>query len=390
MSEENGSSPEGGSNPLDLLSGYNEGGALSAQGPVPEIKDGPGAPEAQEAEAGGSEEVSEAVSEVSEPDVSSDPAKEQAARIQEELTKVNTYTAKNGNESVDLRADALIPVKIDGEVTEVPLSDLRNNYSGKVAYDRKFQELGHKNRELTTRLSQFESIGENLESNPLSVIDKLAEATGVDRGTVFENMLAQAIKLSEEVDELGEDGKKSLIENYRLKAQREALEAKEKQVNEKTTQAELEAWTRGRLDETGVTESELGALWRDIEADKVRIKLPENQKEAVDKLINYIQVDKAYSKIESVVDELAPELSENDQFIDTIYKVAGHLPRKEIEAIVTEYKGSNKKEDSSTELAPTENEGQAIQGERAPSEERWKPAETYGNELLDMVMSGKL
>lgn len=389
MSEQNGSTPEGGASPLDLMSGYVSGGENAAEGPVPEISDGPGIPEVQESPEGETEAVS-----TGEPDISGEPevdlAKQQAEEIQQELSKVSTYTIKNGDEELELRADALIPVKVDGEIQHIKLSDYRNEMSGEIAIKTRISDLGRKNKELTTKLEQFKEAGNSVLENPLGVIEKIAEISEVDRAVVFEKMISQALKLSEELDELGEDGRANLINEYRMTSKQKELEAKEARVNETMTKAEVGSYTQSKLTESEVSEAEFREFCQSVESGDVKMELPEDPKQAVDKLIQGIQIDKAYSKIESVVDKIAPELSENDNFIDTIYKVAGTLSRDKIEAIVKHYKDASAGEDSSRTPTPDENEGRVAQAESSPSEENYKSVDTYGNDLLDMVMGGKL
>ena len=49
--------------------------------------------------------------------------------------------AKQGEEDLELAANTLFKQKIDGEEVDVDLQELLNNYSGKISYDKKFQEL---------------------------------------------------------------------------------------------------------------------------------------------------------------------------------------------------------------------------------------------------------
>ena len=57
---------------------------------------------------------------------------------EEEIKKL---IAKYGEENLEMPANAIFKHKVDGEEVDVELQELLNNYSGKVSYDKKFQEF---------------------------------------------------------------------------------------------------------------------------------------------------------------------------------------------------------------------------------------------------------
>lgn len=72
---------------------------------------------------------------------------------------------KIGDEYHSVESNATVKVKIDGKNTEVPMQELINNYSGKVAYDKKFTEVGElkkqniqREQQLRTRETQIDSL----------------------------------------------------------------------------------------------------------------------------------------------------------------------------------------------------------------------------------------
>jgi hypothetical protein len=72
---------------------------------------------------------------------------------------------KIGDEYHSVESNATVKVKIDGKNTEVPMQELINNYSGKVAYDKKFTEVGELKKQnlqreqlLKTRETQIDSL----------------------------------------------------------------------------------------------------------------------------------------------------------------------------------------------------------------------------------------
>ena len=70
-----------------------------------------------------------------------DQAKEEKA---EEIKKL---IAKYGEENLEMPANAIFKHKVDGEEVDVELQELLNNYSGKISYDKKFQEFSSEKKE---------------------------------------------------------------------------------------------------------------------------------------------------------------------------------------------------------------------------------------------------
>lgn len=55
--------------------------------------------------------------------------------------EIKKLKAKYGEDIFELHPETLIPHKVDGKVEEIPVKELLNSYAGKVAYDKRFQEL---------------------------------------------------------------------------------------------------------------------------------------------------------------------------------------------------------------------------------------------------------
>lgn len=102
-----------------------------------------------------------------------------------------------------IESDAKVRVKIDGEFQEVPVQELINNYSGKVAYDKKFSEIGNEKKVLEQEKAQISQTKEFLTStvaevvkhledpdaNPLDALYFLVEKSGRDIYSVYKKML---------------------------------------------------------------------------------------------------------------------------------------------------------------------------------------------------------
>ena len=60
----------------------------------------------------------------------------------------NSGKEESGKEREEQAEESLIEVKVDGEIQKVSLQELKNNYAGKVAYDKKFSEIDRERKEV--------------------------------------------------------------------------------------------------------------------------------------------------------------------------------------------------------------------------------------------------
>src|SRR5574343_734820 len=106
--------------------------------------------EAAPVEAAAAEEATEPAEEPAEAATESETPAAQAAAVSKALT------FRAGDKEVALDETATIPWKIDGKQQAVTVKDLLDNYSGKVAWDKRFNEVATQRKQLTTEKMQLE------------------------------------------------------------------------------------------------------------------------------------------------------------------------------------------------------------------------------------------
>ena len=75
-------------------------------------------------------------------------ASEQENQTEEEqIEEIKKLIAKYNDEETEIAANSVFRHKIDGEEVDVELQELLNNYSGKVSYEKKFQDLAGRKKE---------------------------------------------------------------------------------------------------------------------------------------------------------------------------------------------------------------------------------------------------
>lgn len=153
------------------------------------------------------------------------------------------------NNRYEIPPDAEMRVKVAGKYEKVPLSVLRDNYSGKVAYDEKFTEISEreksfeaKEKEVTrvqesikntldeTRSSLAESLKEG--GNPMDAINKIVDLLGVDsydfNKALFDAQLEELVLL-DSMDEIEQKAYWLEKRNDYQTKRHESLEEKRKQ-----------------------------------------------------------------------------------------------------------------------------------------------------------------
>ena len=134
--------------------------------------------------------------------------KEEEEETDEEKPKSPKSDAKKlrmkmGDELFNVDSNATFKVKVDGDLQEVPLQELINNYSGKTAWDKKFTDLGKerkahelevanlttKQRILADHLTTITSTIKDANKNPLDALMYIVELSGEDPYTAYRRIM---------------------------------------------------------------------------------------------------------------------------------------------------------------------------------------------------------
>jgi len=137
-------------------------------------------------------------------EVKEETAEEKEAKEEkEEKSEAKKLKIRMSDGLYSVESDSKVRVKIAGEYQEVPFQELINNYSGKVAYDKKFSEMGNEKKEIEQKAAQIErqqvfikntasEVIKHLsdpDANPLDALYFLVEKSGQDNYSVYKRML---------------------------------------------------------------------------------------------------------------------------------------------------------------------------------------------------------
>ena len=168
-------------------------------------------------------------------DKEEEPEKEEAAKPKK------TLKYKAGEAEADIDEDALFTVTINGKPEQVTAREIINNYSGKVAWDKKFQEVDRKSKDFEGKYNSVQAKIKAAfeEKDPNQRLWKMAEVAGVNPVQFKKFYLDDNMELLEKWYSMSEEDKKSYLleeENKYLKTQSETYktEIETKASQEKT------------------------------------------------------------------------------------------------------------------------------------------------------------
>lgn len=237
-----------------------------------------------------------------------------------------------GNTS-DLSLDSTVKLKVNGKNEIVTLQELRDNYSGKVAYDEKFSNLQEEKEELEISSKRFEGernelighiqhiakILDDPDASPFEALNYLVDMSGRNVLDFNKKVFAH---LSEEVRNLDgmDDVERELYWNRKeLDAIRSNQSAKEEKELALKTQREREQAINQLRESNGVTEKDFVESHRELE--ELGYSKDQITPEAI---VNYAVMKPHYEGAEEVVKEYEDDLSD-DQINTLISEVAKTL-----------------------------------------------------------------
>lgn len=240
-------------------------------------------------------------------------------------------TFKVGENSVPLLETATVEWKVDGKTQPVAVKDLLEHFAGKVAWDRKYQEVANERKQLASKVQEHDNVRNRHTGMITDMHKKAAE------GKIFEavqtmidmNGLGEKINAREYVKNLRDSLMKQAQEMAKLSPeQRELYEVKEEQ--EYTKSQYERALQRQQQEQAERTFQERVARAMDsanttIE-EYVRTRdwlLSEYHKKGGDPnmvtpefVANQIRDNRDYTAAKELLESVDPELVKNDKLWD--------------------------------------------------------------------------
>ena len=267
--------------------------------------------------------------------------------VQEEIKKI---LARQGEKDMELDANTMFTHKVDGQDVDVNLQELLNNYSGKVSYEQKFQELADNRKAFEEDYAEYEAgynhlmeygdqIDQHIENNNyLAALEVFAEASGVEPFEFKRDLLAS---LAPEIE------RRSLLSPEEIRA--EELEAQNEYLSR---QAEYQQEQMHQDEEIQSIANEIRDIQEQygIEDEDFReaYEVLKDQEGFEDVEITAPMVGEfymelmAYEAANDVLENVNPALAGNDEVLDNLQQIIVDNPdftEQDIVDIVTEVYG---------------------------------------------------
>lgn len=284
-----------------------------------------------------------------------DAEKEEENTEAEEIKEIKKLLGRYGEEETEIAAETLFKHKVDGEDVDVSLQDLLNNYSGKVSYDKKFQEFSESKKEFNSYKEVYDKDIETInsyinnfsqklkEKDALGALSYFAEFSGMEPHTFRRQLLEQ---ITPEVDRLAQLSPEQL-ENEKLIHQNEYLESqRESEVNkrqEEQARQELLNEIKNLQEAHNISDDSFKSSYQELVEGGFDGEI------TPEVVAEYYVHSAAFTKSEEVLNQINPELVQNDQIVESLQKVIVENPSfddNDLVDIVQEVYGNTKKEAS--------------------------------------------
>lgn len=338
---------------------------LNGEGPVAEPENGEVNPEGDEL-APSTEEPKETPAKTEEE--TSDESEEKDEKDQEEGLLGDLETLTLGDNTYEIPSGAELTFVVDGKPEKLTIQEIKKQFSGKVSYERKFQDLAENRKRFLSDVQRVDTKIKNLfalaTSDPEAALLELVRMRG---GATPEQAVAQVMKAIEnsqnEWGNMTEEQRNLRIKEKTLLAKERALKTKEEQEAALKEQITTESYIMKAIQEEGISVDEFKAGWKEIErlvSDGSVDLSGKSHKELADITLGYIESNKIYGRIENAIRSIdASKVSDKGLIQEIRAKIDSDFTEEDIADILREGYGlgSNsknpKKESSSlTQKAP--------------------------------------
>ena len=255
----------------------------------------------------------------------------------------------------DIAEDTIFSHKVDGEEVEVSLKDLMGNYSGKVPYDKKFNELNISKKEYETSKQEYDKEKEYINNYINEFANKMKDGKAIEalgflsefagmKPYEFKQQLLQS--LAPEIDR-----RRQLTQDQ---LSNEQLNEENKYLQQKGIQDKQEAENQAAIREMEKQIFDLQQQYKisDGDFDQAYNELKEtNLKDNLhpELVVNYLRHKEAFTRADTVLEEVQPSLTSNEYVVEAVEKIIFDNPEftdEKIKEIVQDIYGKEHKKAS--------------------------------------------
>lgn len=244
---------------------------------------------------------------------------------------------KSGEETLELSADAMIPVKVDGKTIEVPLQEAINRYSQQSHLDKLFkdfksekQTFDAEKQAVSTALNKsYEYLVEKKDLR--GFIEFMGEAIGTDAQTLYQDAIEGVKKQVEEMMSLSPEERKLRQVEEENAYYKQRMDAQKSEKERAKSQQELEGQVRKVMESYGMKEADLVSSYEDL------IKLGHDPSSITPEFLgSYFTNMQTITRIEASLQAINPELASNQEVVEQLatYAIQTKATAEEIEEAI--------------------------------------------------------
>jgi len=291
-----------------------------------------------------------------EAEIAESEEREETSEVEAEEKEETRYKQGNFKDlSQEIAEETTFRHKVDGEEVDISLKDLLENYSGKVPYDKRFNELNVSKKEYEKSKEEYDKekeyinnyIGEFAEKmqsgKAVEALGFLAEFAGM-KPYEFKQQLIQ--NLTPEIDRrrtLSQDQ----LSNEQLQEENKYLEQMRESEKQSTEQqqayTELEQKISALQSTYGISDDDFDNAYDELKETDLKDQLnPEL-------IVNYLRHKDAFTRADVVINEVQPSLASNQYVVDAIEKIIFDNPeftKEQVTEIVKDIYGGEQKKAS--------------------------------------------
>lgn len=273
---------------------------------------------------------------------------------QELVEEIKKLHAKFNDEELEIPEQAVIKVKVDGEELEVPISELRNNYSGKTSWERKFNDLAEDkklfNEDKQTIERYVMEFGELArKGDKIGAMQYLASLSGMDPLSFRKELRDQVLSEYKAMLEMDEHQRKAFELEEENKFLRESKESDSLRSQREQEYLQAQQMVQQYQEALKID----NAQWES--AQQELIEMGNSAEEITPQTIGeYIYATQTYENASSVLNEVSEDLAANEEIVEEMFNIIAQNPsftREDLIEIVQDTFGEPTKAKSSSRKA---------------------------------------
>jgi hypothetical protein len=266
--------------------------------------------------------------------------------------EIKRIMAKQGEEELELAANTLFRQKVDGEEVDVDLQELLNNYSGKISYDKKFQELSDQKKQYESDLNQYKSEMDEVNSyinnfadkiknnDALGALEYFAQFSGMKPYEFRRELLNQLAPEVDRIRNMSPDQQKVEELNMQTEYLQRQQESAQQHSQQQQALRELELEIETVQEAHGISTEDFSSAFENLKDSGYDGQI--TPQVVADFYLN----SQAFSRADEILSSVDESLSQNEQVVETLQNIIMENPsfdNDDLLEIVNDVFGAEKK-----------------------------------------------